>query len=733
MENCLNCQIFSDCSDSRRSSSFRCRKYEPFVLRQTKFVNRLYEGTASQSALAVPSFGLDVDYGKAELDLSAMLDKVLDSTNSLVPKDLKIDDGDLKEYPNFYAFVMDPMGLGVRPFPRQMWIAMWLFSELCPTCSDQHFISDIFNCDVDEPLENFAEKVVFLESGTCPKCGATKKDLFKLRVLHPYNELAVCCGQRGGKSAFVSMASAYVVHKFLKLQKPTEVLGLLPNTTLMGTFVALTYAGSVDLLWNPVRDLITESPWFKNYHLLLDHYSEKYGEEIYKFPDTFLHYKHRKILLHPSGPNKRTLRGKTRIITAIDELGWFHAGQDSDDKEKLSGSEVYTALDRSLLTVRSAVRRLWKQGFTNVPMGFAFNVSSPSSAFDMIMQLVKNNADSRTVCTAHLATWELNPTITKRELRKEFKNDPIKAERDYGANPPLMSSPYIEDIDVIASTFGTHKNRVSYEYVHKKRNGKLYRAANLTNIRRPSTAYPSILAIDAGVTNNSFSLVIGHLNPNKEGRKVIVDVIVDIIPENGVRLHHGKIMENVVNPLIDIFNVQAMLADRWQSILMLDQTAETFGIYTQQYSVKRVDFDLVKSYWLGSQFVLPKLEMEVGAILSPNKDDYPSCFDFKPSSHLLLQALTVKDAGKTIIKGTDLTDDIFRALVLFGTFILDEDFTNQYLKVVKKRGSLGIGAIGLLSGGAASGIASSNVGSVGSMGGGGTGMSVVSSIFTRST
>ena len=52
------------------------------------------------------------------------------------------------------------------------------------------------------------------------------------------------------------------------------------------------------------------------YHALLDHYGTRYGEEIYKFMDSFVHYRHRKLLVHPSGPNKRTLRGRTRLLTA---------------------------------------------------------------------------------------------------------------------------------------------------------------------------------------------------------------------------------------------------------------------------------------------------------------------------------------------------------------------------------------------------------------------------------
>jgi uncharacterized membrane protein YgcG len=206
--------------------------------------------------------------------------------------------------------------------------------------------------------------------------------------------------------------------------------------------------------------------------------------------------------------------------------------------------------------------------------------------------------------------------------------------------------------------------------------------------------------------------------------------MVEVIPEKGtMHLNFAKIVSELIHPIIDQFNVQGVVADRWQSILLLHQLAEDFGIYTEQYSVRREDFDLVKSYLLGGEFEMPKLSQKPDSILTPELTNYPNCFDFKPVDHMFLQILTVKDAGRTITKGTGLTDDLFRALVLGSAYVLDDDWADQYLRVASQKSDIGIGAIGSI-GGSNTALSTTKIGSVGGMGGssGGGGANVFARI-----
>jgi DNA primase large subunit len=76
----------------------------------------------------------------AEEEASFMkkMEEAMSPRNAITP-DLKIDDRDLKEYPNFFEFCLDPKGLDQAPLARQLVIFTHLFGEWCPFCSHEIF------------------------------------------------------------------------------------------------------------------------------------------------------------------------------------------------------------------------------------------------------------------------------------------------------------------------------------------------------------------------------------------------------------------------------------------------------------------------------------------------------------------------------------------------------------------------------------------------------------------
>lgn len=447
------------------------------------------------------------------------------------------------------------------------------------------------------------------------------------------------------------------------------------------------------------------------YHKLMKHYNNKYGEELYKQMDTYISYRHRKLMLYPSVPNQRTLRGRTRYIYAIDELGWFDASANAAGKITVSADGIYKALDRSLLTVRGSSYDLMKQGYNNLPSAYALNVSSPSDAQDKIMQLVNANRHSKTVLAVHAATWEINPKFPRKhpELVNAFNTDPLGAARDYGAEPPLTAAPFIGNEEVVNKAFTQVKNKVEYEYIHKRNGeGKIFRAAKVKCY--PMSSQPaSVMAIDAGFSDNSFAIAVGH----REDKNVVYSAIMEIIPKKGENvINHSAVVKFCIEEMIKAFNVRYLVADRWNSLFLLHKLEEDFNkgiettdihgkkkkdvklnLVTEQYSVKYDDFLLFRSYLEGERIFFPKLEMPVEQIIGPVSDGYPNSFDFKPSAHLLMQCLTVQDAKRSVVKGTNRTDDLFRAIVLASTFLLDSEVVLNFLQTRKKTGAGGLAAI----------------------------------------
>lgn len=184
------------------------------------------------------------------------------------------------------------------------------------------------------------------------------------------------------------------------------------------------------------------------------------------------------------------------VHNCIDEIGWFDNNKD-EAKVKMNANEVYVALDRSLLTVRAAASRLIKQGFDDIPTGFAFNVSSPSSARDKIVELYNQSKNSRKILGFKEATWDMNPNITKDDLSEEFVKDPAAAERDYACNPPLSDNAFFSNFAAIEECFMGKQNKLKYVYAQRKaKDGSVTRYAKISEVSKSTK--PNVLSIDAG-------------------------------------------------------------------------------------------------------------------------------------------------------------------------------------------------------------------------------------------
>lgn len=452
------------------------------------------------------------------------------------------------------------------------------------------------------------------------------------------------------------------------------------------------------------------------YNELLDYYIDKYDDEtIYQVKDTIIRYKHRGLHLFPSGPNKRTLRGETRVIASIDEIGWFDNSAGSDDKERASAREVYTAMNNSLKTVRVSSKRLIKSGYVNVPQAYGLYISSPSSKGDMIMTMTRTFADSDEVLTIHLPTWKYNPGLRRSDFDKEYSDNPINAERDFAANPPLSASPFIYDIAIPMALMGTARNRVKYSYQIKNSHERNHKYAKLTNTNAPATMQPSVLSVDAGYSNNSFALTILSKSLTKADAYTC-HVMVEVAPQVGIdTINFTLIYKNLLSPLIKAFNVQAVVADRWQSKKILTDIEEEFKIHTEEYSIDRDDFFYCKEYIEDEEKLLelPASEMTRDEIESINLDSYPHCFKYKPVAHFLYQCITVEDTGRDIVKGSGVTDDVFRAFCLGLTCMLDDEWVEEHLKDAKVQKTAALGVVGGRtggSGGRAVGVTNNTVG-----------------------
>ena len=473
-------------------------------------------------------------------------------------------------------------------------------------------------------------------------------------------------------SAVSHLLSAYLLHRWLKTDNPVESLGLMRNSILVGTFVGLTYAKAIELLWTPIFNIVSQCDWFVEMHKLLDFYSQQYGHELYRFRSTFLHYNHKSLFFAPSGPNKRTLRGATRILSVQDEIGWFPAGEEKEHLEKASANEVYAALDRSLKTARVMCTKAIKKG-ANIPMAYNIAISSPSSYWDKIMTLERSHRGSLDVLTCKLATWEMNPDIMKKDLDKEYREDPIKAERDFNCNPPMGQNLWISDVSPVLSAAQDRSFSIDYRYKHNRtKAGQLQRYADITGLHdRARTGVGRVLTLDSGFSGNSFAATLSE-PIEKDGASIGVRVLgmAEIAPQKGrCVVNYSRASKLLLYPIIEQCDVRLVVADRWESLKILSDIDEDFGIPAIQYSLRPDDFKEARSYLVDDvdrKAFLPHPGTDYdGVVRMVDVDNYPECFKYQPVPHFVYQLMVsdVDDRG-TVQKGAGATDDLLRSAVL---------------------------------------------------------------------
>ena len=643
--NCLDCALWPTCS--KRSENIVCENFKS--LASLKKTSRLSSSKASVR-------------NEEQEDEITSIQSICKAILSEKPVQAKVDDRDVPLAPNFAAWCYRPEFMNLKdttpPFPWQLKMGLDLYQEVCPYCSDMDWWN---NMPVDARVSDIRNKIVITRHGVCPRCKRTFADMMKDKAIEPYIILAACCGQRAGKSLIGSVMAAYQTHKFLKIDIAKE-FGLMPSSQFQATFTALVYDQVHRNFYSPYLALIQDSPWFNAYREMLDYYQQKYGEELYQVGERFVRFKHRRMTIMPKSPNVLFMRGFTSFMTAIDELGLF--ADSAANSKRFDADGLFQTLSTSLLTVEGAWKqRMLKEGKYNLPKPISINISSPYSVSDKIMRLVHDSKSSHRIIGFKRATWEVNPTLPEDSdfVKDRFNQNYAMAMRDLACIPPASANPFIEDDDftLTKKVCCLDKNNLSLEsFAGTTATGKSATLAKITGIH--SKGYPSILAVDAGSVDNSFAISIAQFNKGT----IEFPVLQEIIPMRSKPINYSSVYDNILKKIIKDFNVKLFTTDRWQSLKFLHDVEEEFRIPTQQFSVKYADFQNFKEDLLAGRIAVPRLEMKAEDVLTTADVSYPECYRGKPISHFVMEMLTVQDLGKTVIKGMNRTDDIFRATIL---------------------------------------------------------------------
>lgn len=626
---------------------------------------------------------------EADNDFYSAMERSYDSRTRSV-RDLRIDDDQFDLAKNCLDWSSPKfLSKGVKtPFARQLWLMVHLASEWCPRCTDPSVVH-IQDVPVDMDPFEYADRAKLLHHGKCPKCGIGKSELILKKEIPDIHQLIAALGQRSGKSSVATLLASYWTHRILCMPRYGSLCsGIQDFSPITVTFVALSRARAIKLLWRPYQEILLASDWFKEYHAMLKNVGKRYGEEFFKSNVESLTYGHKNLEIFPVGPMKRVLRGDTRVMSIIDELGWFKYSDTIEDNpdeldaaELANADEVHTSLENSMLTVRTEVWRLYEKHIDHVPTAVGVYISSPSSWKDKICRLLKESDSSTTMLGVRLSTWEVNPFYSRDHpfIVDQYKKSVVKADRDFGANPPQLNAAMYDREEILALCQGVNHWKTTSHLDNKR----LRISASVSPTTGRTDWPPTILTIDAGYSNNSFSFCLSCLDRTDNRMPIIMTpegqpassnllglrvlAMGEIIPDSMRRIDFADMYDKVIKVLIQGSNVRYLAADRWNSLSILHQAESDFPDLTSvQITLRHKDFkDFDESWVRTGQLILPALEMEPKII--EEVSNYRKDFVGTPISHLYLQFLTVQDTGETVTKGDGYTDDLYRTLILAGS------------------------------------------------------------------
>jgi len=567
----------------------------------------------------------------------------------------------LEKAPNAVIFIESEKFLaGPTLHDPQYEVVRDFFELLCPVCNDVERICT----KNDIPRE---EQILF-EYDRCPHCGARKQD--QAEDLKNYNEFIGVVGMRGGKSVVVACMSAYIVHELVCEEALQAKLGLVRSQEIDAAFVAASGEQATETIYGHFRGFYDNSPWFQDYRRRLMDLEimdpELRRGELYRDSDLTIHFREKHIRIRSMTSNSSSIAGRTRIFAVIDELSRMDAGD-----SKRSANEVYRALKRSLITIKSAVEECRQRGDYAVPDARMFCISSPMFQDDKSMQLLKEAETSDKRYAIHRTTWDFNPTIKREHLAEEYATDPVGADRDYGANPPGAENPFVKNTNVIeACVDRACKNMFDLEeefFDHAIDDIVFpYVKINVTNVRYANLV-DYVIHCDPGQSGDSFCLCIGHLSTEN---KVIIDGAIECrpIPKNNVegldpREVYFPAMKNIIINLNNTISLKYVSYDRWNSTEQIQELREN-RILAFQKNLTREDHVRFLNTMMAQNVSFPRREDEYA---NPAKERGLPC------SKALYELKRLNDSGIKVDHPSGGSNDMIQCYVGVHRLLLHTD------------------------------------------------------------
>jgi hypothetical protein len=409
-----------------------------------------------------------------------------------------------------------------------------------------------------------------------------------------YRTLLLIVGRTGGKSFFEAFIDAYELYRFIKLEDPHSFFKM-PDTPLHHLIAACSL-DQTKQLFSYVKSIILDCSEINKY---LD--GEPSTEKISIFTPEDMRLARESQLLVKTLPSKSSSsRSYRSYIVNLDEFAHFisNDGNFSDDA-------IYNAIEPTVKMIRTIGQT------NNFNFGKIILTTSPlgksGKTYKMHNDFIAGKDPDLVVF--RMSTWDFNPNFKRIDFDDRYRDDPIKADMEYGAN-------FAEAID---SFFPADKIELA---INPERKCAV----------RGDTNYRYVVTIDLSKTRDRTVIAVGHLEKRVVEGQYFNFVIVDLLKyweAQSVKLSDGTfkkvpinqslIEQEIVNLPQRGFLLNLAAADQYNSSFLIERLKDS-GIpaiettFTNQY--KDIIYpDLLKSFQSGTVEIYGKELTEEGDMI----------------------------------------------------------------------------------------------------------------------
>lgn len=399
-----------------------------------------------------------------------------------------------------------------------------------------------------------------------------------------YDEALLIEGIGSGKSFISSMAISYIIYKLLCLKDPQKTFNFAKGTKIAFLNIATNFSQAKDVVFSEIKNRIDNNSWFQTYY--------PYDPKI----KSLLRFG-KNIFVLPIGSNEEAPLGYNVFGAVLDEAS-FHTAT----KEKDYAEEAYHQIKKR---IRS---RFLKEGKF-------FIITSPKYIYDFAERKFAED-DSPSLYKRRVALWdakaeeyadspkfdlgkylpEFKGIKVPVDLEQDFKSNPDRSMRDYGAQPSLAIQGFFRDPSMIEAVINRKRK-------HPIKNSKtiefydwFYNTKNKADYDSDKRYVHVDLGLGRGGKGDAAGIAMGKFDgwqqiETEEGKKerrpkIYIDYMEQIKAGPKEEIKFEDIRRRIYKLREMGYNIAKVTFDGWQSIDSV-QILQSSGFKADFYSVDR--------------------------------------------------------------------------------------------------------------------------------------------------